>query len=121
MQNTLKTQTSDMNIPVPSLVDLTKFVTDNEGFFDIDQKKCIEKYIKDAKESLSGRYWLKGQIGKFLNEPIMQCDIQEAIKIDKQRCGGPSTSETNNRRYDDDDYKFENLLNVLEKYYMLNR
>jgi hypothetical protein len=111
-----------MNIPSPSLNDLGEFVRLNASFFDTDEKDCISQYMKNTTEKYSnGKYWLKGQLEKLPDDPIMQRDIDEAIAIDNRRMaeyGGPcngleAASIAHHNK------KFTNMQKVLEKYYQL--
>lgn len=59
----------------PSLIQLSKFVPNNEAereIYNIEQEKyIIQKYIDDSKSSWSkGKYWLGGQFELDPNEPI---------------------------------------------------
>lgn len=111
-----------MNIPAPSLNDLDEFVRLNASFFDTDEKDCIIQYMKNTTEKYSnGKYWLKGQLEKLPDDPIMQRDIDEAISIDNRRMteyGGPCNGlEAMSIAHHN--HKFTNIQKVLQKYYQL--
>jgi len=112
----------NMNIPAPSLNDLSDFVTLNASFFETDEKECIHQYMKNTTEKYSnGKYWLKGQLEKRPDEPITQTDIDEAIVIDNRRMaeyGGPCNGlEAMSIAHHN--LKFTNIQKVLQKYYQL--
>ena len=111
-----------MNIPAPSLNDLGEFVRLNASFFEPDEKDCINQYMKNTTEKYSnGKYWLKGQLEKLSDDPIMQRDIDEAISIDNRRMteyGGPCNGlEAASIAHHN--HKFTNMQKLLEKYYQL--
>lgn len=111
-----------MNIPAPSLNDLSEFVRINASYFEADEKECIHQYMKNTTETYSnGKYWLKGQFEKLPDEPIMQRDIDEAIAIDNRRMaeyGGPCNG-LEAMSIAQHNHKFTNIQKVLQKYYQL--
>ncbi len=111
-----------MNIPAPSLRDLSEFIQMNPSFFDVDEKKCISLYLENTTEKYSnGKYWLKGQLEKTPDDPITQHDMDEANNIDNRRMaeyGGPCNGlEAASIAHHN--YKFINMQKVLQKYYYL--
>ena len=109
-----------MNISDPTLNDLNDFSNTNPDYFGEDDKKCIRLYFEDTQQKYSnGKYWLKGQVEMTPDEKITSEKMNKAIEIDNQRnieYGGPCNAfEAMSMLHHEK--KFENLQNVLQKYY----
>jgi len=111
-----------MEINPPSLNELQEFLLSNRDHFDEDEHKGVAGYLSDTNEKYSnGKYWLNGQLEMTPDEKITIEKINNAIEIDNRRkieYGGPCNAlEAMSMLHHEK--KFENLQNVLHKYYEL--
>jgi hypothetical protein len=109
-----------MNVPDPTLNELSDFIKTNPDYFGEDEKKYIRLYFENTKEKYSnGKYWLKGQLEMTPDEKITIEKMNTAIEIDNRRkieYGGPCNG-LEAMSILQHEKKFENLQNVLQKYY----